>query len=279
MKANVLKSLKIICMLWRSYFLSCMIQHQQPWFSAASMNAQEMTARVCMVEPEEQLSTRAAAAATWRSVEHQSYNMASTFLQDGDPQRGRWSVTKHGACHLEPKIPSGGGQKRNTRLSYAGIWCCFGFFLLFHAHFSYLNSSLVSPTFPFSVHMWVFTHAYHFKDKFLNFQGMGPNGSSILVKLIYHQDQSKSLLQDIFLGGFPETCFSSPCSWGGRSFPISVVSCFRHCSCAEYGLKPRILMELLCHWRFLCPVWYFPLVSPRFLNFFSFFVFFFWYYH
>lgn len=128
MKANVLKSLKIIWMLWRSYFLCCMIQHQQPWFSAASMNAQEMTARVCMVEPEEQLSTRAAAAATWRSVEHQSYNMASTFLQDGDHQRGRWSVTKHGACHLEPKIPSGAGQKRNTRLSCAGIWCCFGFF-------------------------------------------------------------------------------------------------------------------------------------------------------
>lgn len=92
------------------------------------------------------------------------------------------------------------------------------FSLLFHAHFSYLNSSLMSPTFPFSVHMWVFTHAYHFKDKFLNLQGMGPNGSSILVKLIYHQDQSNSLLQDIFLGGFPGTCFSSLVS--GEADPV-----------------------------------------------------------
>lgn len=32
---------------------------------------------------------------------------------------------------------------------------------------------------------------------------MGPNGSSILAKLIYHQDQSKTLPQDIFLSGSP----------------------------------------------------------------------------
>lgn len=205
LKANVLKRLKIIYMVWRSYFLSCTIQHQQPRFSAAPTNAQEMTAMVCMVEPEQQLSTREeAAAATLSSVEHPSYKLVSTFLQDGDAQRGGWSVTKHGVCHFEPKIPSGGGQKSNTRLFCTAIWGCFGFyFLLFHTHSSYLNSSLMPSAFPFSVHLWVFAHAHHFKDKFLNSREWVQMTHPFLAKLIYHQDQSNFLLQDVFPGGSP----------------------------------------------------------------------------
>lgn len=220
----------------------------------------------------------------WGAAEHKSSCCChmkicgAPILQHGFNLPARWwSPERQMICNKTWCLPFGAenpiwsrSEKEHQTFLCWNMMLFWFFSLLFHAHFSYLNSSLMSPTFPFSVHMWVFTHAYHFKDKFLNLQGVGPNGSSILVKLIYHQDQSKSLLQDIFLGGFPGTCFSFPCFWRGRSFPVSVVSCFPHCSCAVYGLKPRILMELLCHWRFLCPVWYFPLLSSRFLNFFLF---------
>lgn len=66
---------------------------------------------------------------------------------------------------------------------------------------------------------------------------------------------------------FLRTCFSSPSFLGGRpSFRVSVVSSFPCCSCAGYGLNPRISMELFCHWSFLRPAC--SLFFVGFLNFF-----------
>lgn len=44
------------------------------------------------------------------------------------------------------------------------------------------------------------------QGQILKQQGTGPNGSSILAKLTYHQDQNKSVLQDVSLT-------ASPASW------------------------------------------------------------------
>lgn len=103
------------------------------------------------------------------------------------------------------------------------------------------------------------------QGQILKQEGVGPDGSSILAKLIYHKDQSKRLLQDIFLGGSPasQELFSPLLVSGGADPFLFLFPC---CGCAGYGQKPRILMELLC--SFLCPVWYFPLLSHGFLFFF-----------
>lgn len=118
---------------------------------------------------------RRAAAASWSTVEYQSYKLVSTFLQDGDLRQPgypeRRLISNKTWCS-----PFGAENPicwRRTEKEHQTFLCCnvrlfWGFFLLFHAHFSNLNSSLMSSAFPSSVHMWVFTRAHHFKDKSLN---------------------------------------------------------------------------------------------------------------
>lgn len=119
------------------------------------------------------------AAASRSTGNHRSYKLVLTFLEDVDLRQPgypeRQLISNKTWCS-----PFGAENPvcwKRTEKEHQTFRCCyvrlfwvwdFFFFLLFHAHFSHLNSSLMSSAFSSSVHMWVFTCAHYFKDKSLN---------------------------------------------------------------------------------------------------------------